>query len=245
MVEAEKQHDHYNDGYYTEVHTLDHWHTHALMSEKALGKPFTLNLLVASIHGIVGWRFDFWVRNEEVRRLALSGVASRLLRGMKARAEWVENGAGEETKCHSVQAFAAHDVTLIPLLFAMGAWSCQVPDNDDPQPRASRWPGYASAVVFELYQDLEVPAPSASKDWRGWYVKIFVQEGIGTGHKYLDDALENADKDEWNCPPSSVVLDNIVLPGSEGHCVCDDSPVGKDEKLVPMVHFARWLGTMT
>lgn len=181
------------------------------------------------------------MRNEEVRRLASSGLARRLLDGMKARAEWVEGGASDGTKGRSVQAFAAHDATLIPLLFAMGAWSCQVPESDNPQPKASRWPGYACAVVFELYQDLNEPEPNIADNWRGWYVKIFVQEGIGTGHKYLDDALESADKDEWNCPPSSIVLDNIVLPGCDNVCVKDESPVGKDEQLVPMSHFARWI----
>lgn len=51
-------------------------------------------------------------------------------------------GAAETTAPGKIAFFSAHDTTVIPVLYALGA------DID-------AWPGYASSVVFELFEDVE------------------------------------------------------------------------------------------
>lgn len=190
-----------------------------------------------------------WVRNSQVRRLALSGIAKRVIAAMEYSALSLENKQEKQPPC--VQAFATHDVTLIPLLFALGVWSCKVPTDEDPNPNSeqtgsSRWPGYGAAVVWELYQDSECSNCSVKEDWLGWYVKIFVYQGVGT--EQTRTMIDEEGLDEWLCPPSSVIFDNIQLPCSDydsGSSLKDQSPLGKDEILVPMKHFVHWLQQLT
>ena len=105
-----------------------------------------------------------------------------MLRGIRATVAWHEaRGAGEEDAeagnggssdgsdgepappppPAELTLFAGHDVTLLPVLFAVGAWRC--PPGDDPNsggaggalPAQPAWPGYGAALAFELYEDVE------------------------------------------------------------------------------------------
>jgi acid phosphatase len=76
-------------------------------------------------------------------------------------------GAAETTAPGKIAFFSAHDTTVIPILYALGA------DID-------AWPGYASSVVFELFEDVETKEQHVRALYNGRAVKLTGQSDAMT-----------------------------------------------------------------
>ena len=147
-----------------------------------------------------------------------------------------------------INVYSSHDVTLLPLFFALDKWNCPLPDKNLAEnyvSSTSRWPGYGATFSVELYQDCALECKTSVEDnWRGWYIKILLWEGVGAGGLSAEatEQMDGKEGPEWVCPPTSVTFETLKLPGlDDSDILYDDSPVGKGEILNPMCKFESWL----
>ena len=117
----------------------------------------------------VEWRFRRWYEDESFRAVAIAPllceISCRVAMAIGKRREAehlmsivplpsstreriLSGREGDETEHHaSLALYAAHDVTLCPLLAALGSWN-------------GEWPDYASCVALEVYEN----APAGSRE---------------------------------------------------------------------------------
>ena len=107
------------------------------------------------VEDVLCQRFARYFQHDAILHLAVDGLFTTILANLKRVAE------GENTQ-NKVSLFSAHDMTLLPCLFALGAWD-----------GASAWPGYGAALAIELHEDAEGTHFLAFKQFRG-----FNKEGV-------------------------------------------------------------------
>jgi hypothetical protein len=85
-------------------------------------------------------RFEMWYASKEILNYAIGGLVKHINSTLLN-----EENFDATTK---VTLISGHDITVFPLLYAVGGWS----EGED------KWPSYTSAVIFELLEP--VPSPN-------------------------------------------------------------------------------------
>ena len=172
----------------------------------------------------MGSWFHCWLSEPAILGIALDGLGERVLRGMRATVAWHEargggavgegggGGGGGGARGEGAERagapppveltlFAGHDVTLLPMLFALGAWRCKPRDGDDAggsgggDDELPAWPGYGAALAFELFEDVAEDAAGdvvGGAAARRWVVEVAHRPGAAGGGATKDFA-----RSEW------------------------------------------------
>ena len=111
------------------------------------------------IESAVSRRFDVILSQPSVRRISAGTMAKTVLSGIDDVLNSAAKTSGENPSPCTIDLYAAHDVTLIPLLKHLGIWDGT----------KHSWPGVASALAFEVI---------AKENGANPMVRILLWEGV-------------------------------------------------------------------
>uniref|UniRef100_A0A7S2REZ2 EF-hand domain-containing protein n=1 Tax=Mucochytrium quahogii TaxID=96639 RepID=A0A7S2REZ2_9STRA len=178
---------------YGDTQRLTNWHQHAYIAEQVLC-----------------WQFDRMFSQPDILYYANRGVLKMMIDPLVAKHE-----SGPV-----ITLLGGHDVTVMPLLYALGRWQNRFKTDED----LANWAGYVCSLAFEIYRDTD----STKSDL---FMKVLDYHGVKT-------PLENKEQ-EWDCPPSNVALKAIDLSHISKDCVIDED----GDCLVPLADFTKWLSS--
>ena len=134
------------------------------------------------------WRFNAWYMDEAILGRAVAPLLDRIVSsfddavgGVDDRGDVVAASPQLAAAPPQLAVFSGHDVTVLPLLHALGC------DGE-----TDRWPGYASSIALELWQ-------SRNSSGSEWSVRVAYDDGREVGGEWalvstlqLNDLRETA-----------------------------------------------------